>query len=331
MSNNRYRILTNFMGAPSTVELEGGVAADVVVAETWAAVRAKLREVDAVVVDCRDTLIYRIAIASLLRPWRQRTPIVAVDLVLRRPATLRARVLARIKRLLFSQVHLFINYFRDVSGYTRYFGIAEARTAFVPFKPNNPGIEASEGEGEYVFTMGRSLRDYDTFIRAIQGLPVPAAISQYSFESFEGRDARFRWTLENIPTNLKVLRDGGQRADLLQNLRAAKIVVIPIQGDSLCASGLSTYLDAMNLGKCVVLTEGPGASDVLTEHQALFVPPHDVEALRRAIMLAWNDGELRAEVASAGMRYARSLGGERDLIERVLAKTCESLGSRAAA
>lgn len=311
------RILTNFMSSPESLVLPGGERAQIIRSERWPEVRRLLASADLVVIDCRDSLLYRIATHFLIFPWARR-PLVAVDLVLRKPVTLRHKASAFVKRLLFGRVDLFVHYFRDLSGYTRYFGIPAERSVYVPFKVNNREVPvaASEFSEDYIFTMGRSLRDYDTFIRAVAELPYPAAIPEFSFESFEGKDRSFCWNRENVPSQLQVLPDSGAREDLVRNLARARLVVIPTQASSLCASGLSTYLDAMYLGKCVIVSDGPGASDVLTD-QALLVPPHDVAALKAAIARAWEDDSLRERTAAAGRAYARSLGGERELLERI--------------
>jgi glycosyltransferase involved in cell wall biosynthesis len=317
------------MSAPDTFDLPGGERAQVTRSECWPEIRGLLASSDLVVIDCRDSLLYQIASHFLTFPWRRR-PLVAVDLVLRKPVTLRHRASAFVKRLLFGRVDLFIHYFRDLSGYTRYFGIPAERSVYVPFKVNNRDtpLAASEFSEDYIFTMGRSLRDYDTFIRAVAELPYPAAIPEFSFESFEGKDRSFSWNRENKPPHLKVLADSGAREDLVRNLARARLVVIPTQASSLCASGLSTYLDAMYLGKCVIASHGPGASDVLTD-QALLVPPHDVAALKAAITRVWEDDALRRQTAAAGRAYAHALGGERELIERIFREAI-ALRARAA-
>jgi glycosyltransferase involved in cell wall biosynthesis len=311
------RILTNFQNSPRQIDLPGGGRAEVLCGETWQEFQRQFAAVDLIVVDCRNTLIFKIAGYFLLFPW-QRKPLVAVDLVLRKPLRVRHRMFALIKRVLLTRVDHFIHFFRDISGYTKYFGISRARSSYVPFKVNiqDVHLSAADVREEYVLSLGVSLRDYDTFIRAVAELPYPAAIPEYSFEHFEGRDASFMWTRQNLPHNLKILPDSGRPEDLVEGLRGARLVVIPTRADSLCASGLSTYLDAMYLGKCVISTSGPGASDLLTD-QALLVPPHDVAALKETIRRAWEDDALRHRTAESGRTYAISLGGERELIQRV--------------
>jgi glycosyltransferase involved in cell wall biosynthesis len=76
----------------------------------------------------------------------------------------------------------------------------------------------------------------------------------------------------------------------------------------------------MYLGKCVIVSQGPGASDLLTD-QAILVPPHDVAALREAIRTAWENEELRRRTAESGKRYASSLGGEEELLQRIFSQS----------
>jgi glycosyltransferase involved in cell wall biosynthesis len=311
------RILTNFMNSPELDELPGGTQAQLIRCEQWRDFGKLMGSADVIVVDCRDSLIYRVAAYFLLFPWRHR-PLVAVDLVLRQPQRPWHRLTALIKRLLFTRVDHFIHYFKDISGYSRYFGIPAARSSYVPFKVNirDTQLSAADISEEYVFTMGVSLRDYATFIRAVAELPYPAAIPAFSFDNFEGRDEQFPWTRENVPGNLRILPDSGSRTDLLRNLAKARVVVIPTRADSLCASGISTYLEAMYLGKCVIHARGPGASDLLTD-QAVLIPPHSVEALKGAIRSVWEDDGLRRRTAAAGRDYAVTLGGETELLQRI--------------
>jgi len=321
-------ILTNFMNSPKFIDLPGGGRAALTCSDDWRDFRKLLTAADLVVIDCRDSLIYQVAARFLLLPWQRRL-LVAVDLVLRKPQRLRHRLTTPLKRLLLMQVDHFIHYFKDISGYARYFGISAARSSYVPFKVNIPDVRrsATDVREDYIIAMGVSLRDYDTFIRAVAQLPYPAAIPEFSFEHFEGRDRSFTWTRQNLPPNLTVLPDTGKRDDLTRNLSRARVVVIPTQANSLCASGLSTYLAAMHLGKCVISSTGPGASDLLTD-QALLVPPHDVVALRDAIRRAWEDDALRARIAASGHQYALSLGGEAEFLQRLYQQCFTSLGLR---
>jgi glycosyltransferase involved in cell wall biosynthesis len=80
----------------------------------------------------------------------------------------------------------------------------------------------------------------------------------------------------------------------------------------------------MLMEKCVVISEGPAASDVLKD-EALMVPPEDPDALANMIRRVWEDDDLRCRTARAGRRYSESCGGEPELRQRVLDRAIEKL------
>ena len=85
------RIVTDFERFEP--EWEGGSS---VYARTFAEFRRALRNADVAVVNCNVNLVLRLCAYFLVLPWR-RKPVVAVDLVLRRPHTWSARLATRVK------------------------------------------------------------------------------------------------------------------------------------------------------------------------------------------------------------------------------------------
>jgi glycosyltransferase involved in cell wall biosynthesis len=252
--------------------------------------------------------------------FQKKPRLVAVDLVLRRPRSLRARLLNLWKRLLLRRVDHFIHYFNDLSGYQKLFGIGPVRSSFVPFKANlfDRSVNKESAAGEYVLCAGRTLRDYDSFFSAMEQLPYPAAISRPNFDLLREHGARFRRSLEQLPENVRVIEDDGSDEALADLLRKAKIVVVPVLKESMAASGCSTCLNAMLFGKPVIGTEGPGFSDIFTQGEVLCVPPEDAAALRDAIRRLWEDNQIRNRTAAAGREYGLIAGGEQQLFQRVL-------------
>jgi hypothetical protein len=87
---------------------------------------------------------------------------------------------------------------------------------------------------------------------------------------------------ETIPDNVKIVHDDGSLLSWVRHMAESKFVVLPISPDSIAASGISTYLMAMALKKCVIITEGPATKGLLLNHQnSVIVPPRDPDALRR--------------------------------------------------
>jgi glycosyltransferase involved in cell wall biosynthesis len=314
------RIVTNFPGFPAKWQASNGCNGTALTVRTvWEFVRDRGGSDTVFVIDCNPGLVMQVSAVFLLMPILRRR-LVAVDLVLRRPLNLRQRLLHPLKRFLLSRADLYLNYFADVRGLTEVYGISPKKCVFVAFKPNlepPAELEAPGTTGDYVLCFGRSMRDFDTFFAAIARLPWPAAIPRPDPTQLQQHGSRFTRALDELPSNVRLLDDDGSAQSQGRMLRGAKIVVLPILRTSIVASGISTCLNALLFGKCVVGSTGPGMSDIFNE-EVLTVPPEDPHALAAAIDRAWRDDALRQRTAAAGYRYAASLDGTSGLIRRII-------------
>jgi glycosyltransferase involved in cell wall biosynthesis len=251
--------------------------------------------------------------------WRRDPVLVGIDPVLRRPVNPRQYVAAIWKRLVFKRVDHFIHYFRDLGGLQRYFGIGPNRSSYVPFKANLSGHTEvqSNSDGKYVLCFGRSLRDYETFFKAMERLPYPGAIAQPNMDWLSRMGGRLGRSMSELPPNVEVLPDENTTEAVLRILKGARIVVLPILPSSIVASGIGTCLNSMLLGKCVIISQGPGTTDVF-QSEILTVPPSDPAALGQMIVRAWEDNELRVKTAYAGLAFARAVGGTQQLYQRII-------------
>ncbi|MGB8843212.1 MAG: glycosyltransferase [Aliidongia sp.] len=306
-------IVTNFTHFPARWQSADGHCGETAVASTLNQFLVHRRRRDAVfLIDCNPRLVMALV---ALRPVR-RAPVIAVDLVLRRPTS---RLSHPVKRFLLARADRYIHYFKDWQGIEAVYGIPSQRSTFVPFKPNLAfvGPTAPAPDGNYVLCFGRSLRDFDSFFAAIETLPFPAAIPYPDFDHLAAHGARFTRRLDRLPANLTLLEDDGSPAAQERILRGAKLVVLPVLKSSIVASGISTALNAMRLGKCVIGSDGPGMSDIFAE-TAMIVPAEDPAALAAAIRRGWEDDALRRRTAEAGFRHASALGGEAELHRRII-------------
>ncbi len=315
------QVVTNFQRFPATWQTESGVWGETIPTgpNLWETFRRTARA-DLVIINCDLQLTLGLALLFRLMPWR-RKPLVAVDLVLRKPRTPRQRLVARAHREVLKRVDHFIHLFRDLDGYQRLYGIGPERSDFVLFKCNlwerAAQIERAEGESGYVLCAGKSLRDFETFFDAVDGLPFPAAISEPDPAELARHGARFTRALSRLPANVRRIPDGGDSMSFARLLAGARVVVIPTLDSSLCASGISTYLDAMMLDRPVVISDGPGVTELLRE-EAERVPPGDVARLRDAICRMWGDAALRQRRVSAGRELVAKAEGEAAYLRRVL-------------
>jgi glycosyltransferase involved in cell wall biosynthesis len=275
-----------------------------------------------------DDVPGKLLLACVLRPF-SRFCLVSVDLILRPPKGLKGRLGAFAKRLLLSRVDRFVLYFRDVSGFERHFGIGPERVVYIPFKVN--GWErlrsaVDDRDGEYVLCAGRTLRDLGTFVAAMEAACLPGVLLQQKSDIVV-RHGTHSW-IGDLPPNLHLVVDeDGSLESFIDYIARARIVVIPrFQGD-ICATGISTYLIAMALRRCVVISAGPGTDDVLTD-QAAIVPPEDPERLACEVVSLFEDDERRRRIAAAGRRYAEDLQGEDRLLHDIARTALDCIGVR---
>jgi glycosyltransferase involved in cell wall biosynthesis len=284
----------------------------------WQFVRSCLRA-DLVVLNVDQR---RLVLACMLKwVWPlARFKLVSVDLILRPPKSFRERLKILSRRIIFARVNKFILYFKDLSGYQRFYGIGPSRAAYVPFKVNGwelmgPSPDNS-ADGDYVLCAGRTLRDIETFVKAIERAGCPGLLLQQRREVVMAHGTP-AWSGQ-LPSNVRLIVDEGDSLESFYDfIRKARMVVIPRFRVDIAATGISTYLVAMALGKCVVLSQGPGAEDILTD-EAVIVPPENVDHLAEQIDLLWNDHQIRSEVASRGRKYAESVAGEQRLLSDIL-------------
>jgi glycosyltransferase involved in cell wall biosynthesis len=310
------KILTN-VDLPATWRAWNGEEGQCIYAKTPSAFVSLLPNCDLVIINAEPNLLMQLSAAMMLRPLRRR-PLLGSDTVLRKPSGVGGNVNALAKRFLLSRVDHFMNSFRDVSGYSKYFGITPEKCSFVPFKPNlRYRCEAApNSDGEYVLCLGWSMRDYDTFFDAMDHLPYPAAIAKPNFEQLASHGSRFTRPLSQLSDRVKVLdHEPRDYASQVQILMGAKLVVVPLLKSCLVQTG--TPYNAMLLGKCVIVSDGPAVRGIFTD-EVLPVPPEDPVALAKMIDGAWKNAELREKVAAAGHRSVLALGGEPEFAQRLI-------------
>ena len=126
-----------------------------------------------------------------------------------------------------------------------------------------------------VFAGGRSVRDYRLFFEAMAQVTVPCVVSAPSFALPEGVP---------VPAWVEVgelAPDAYDRA-----LRAASVVVVPLQHRQDRAAGQSTYLTAMALGKLVIVVDSLAVREHVQDRVTGLVVDPEPAALAAAIRWA---------------------------------------------
>lgn len=208
-------------------------------------------------------------------------------------------------------------YFRDASPFVRLYGVDPGKFHYIPFKINAwPLIQATPpGDGAYVFSGGRSRRDFAALFSVMAELGYPCRVLAGAKADLAQHGSSL--TSVEIPPNVELLHNDSPEF-FVRSMAGARVVVIPLLKDAVTQAGIGVYLSAMALRKCVVISTGLGIDDVLLDRQAIIVPAGDRDALRDAIRLAWEQDAFREEYARRGYEYAVSLGDADTLRRSVL-------------
>jgi glycosyltransferase involved in cell wall biosynthesis len=196
----------------------------------------------------------------------------------------------------FSSVYLCVCSSRPESDYyARVFGWPAGKLDYVPLH-TDPGFLARAGapEEDFVLAAGRTFRDYPTLIEAFAGSSVPLVI--VASPSNLGT--------ASIPPNVRVAYDRpiGELIDLIAR---SMMVVLPLEERQI-SIGQSVLLEAMTMGKAIVVTKVNGTVDYIDHMKTgIFVPPRDPESIRRAVELLASDRGLRRRLGEAAQEHIR--------------------------
>lgn len=243
--------------------------------------------------------------AKFLYGRRLRT--IVFDLIMRAPLRISDRLTLPLKRRLLSAIDAFIFIHKDTAGYEKYYGILRSRCIYVPFKANNFDLlgKIRGLDGDYIVSLGASQRDYKLLIDAVRSLDIPLKII-LPMASITAHNADIGY--DTLPPNVTHVRDPVDRTGWSRYIAESRFVVIPILESTIQPAGISVYLEAMALGKPVIITRGASTNGILDDQLAVTVPPADVDALRSAIVDLWSDGAKRADLSMKACAYATSLG-----------------------
>jgi glycosyltransferase involved in cell wall biosynthesis len=262
----------------------------------------------------RDALILS-ALKSVM-PFH-RAKLVLLDILLSTPSGLRGRAKAWLIGRLLRRTHRIMLYYRNTQGLQHHYRIPADRFLYIPFKINQREMisRITPLDGGYVFCGGKTRRDFATLFDAVKDLDCPVKVVTTSNSDIAPHGSYV--DERTAPPNVEVVRLDGSPEAFIALMASARLVVLPITPE-ICGAGISVYAQAMALRKCVVISAGPGAEDVLHSDQAIIVPPSDPAELSRAIDRAFKDPTYRAPFERNGYRWAMSLGGEEQLYQTIL-------------
>lgn len=154
------------------------------------------------------------------------------------------------------------------------------------------GIEAEGGsrpeifdeQNRYFFSGGTSNRDYKTLVKAFEGLKERLKIACFP-NDLKGI---------KIPSNVEVNYNLFGK-DFLTCMKNAYAVIIPLE-DTNISSGQLVLLQAMSLGKAIILTKSGGVEDYVDNDCVMLVNPHCADEIKKAILDLVNNKEKKIQL-----------------------------------
>jgi glycosyltransferase involved in cell wall biosynthesis len=245
------------------------------------------RSYDAVITDFESPALLPLLLRGIAR---FRTPIVMVDIGLAPGWKLRDKILDIVVPRIDGIVALGtvqVDYIRQrwhPRGLTTFVPM-HIDTEFyrpTPFQPNQTILTVGDDVG----------RDFDTLLAATEGLEAEVVLKT-------NREIAER---ESHPSVRRIKRrlDWSEYRAMFAD---ARCVVIPV-AETVHASGIGSLLEAMAMGKPIVVTGSAGLSDYLRhEENALVVPCADPQAMQAAVQRLLTDADLCKRLGAGARRF----------------------------
>ncbi len=157
----------------------------------------------------------------------------------------------------------------EVKSFATTWGVDPARVVFQPFPNTLHEYKTMETRDDgYLFAGGNSVRNYGLLEAALEGTGVSTRIAS-------------TWTPERPRAGLTT--GATSHNEFMTLMARSHAVVVPLR-QTVRSAGQQTYLNAMGLGKPVIVTEAPGVRDYIVDGKTGIIVPPDIDALRAAIL-----------------------------------------------
>ncbi|HXG24620.1 MAG TPA: glycosyltransferase family 4 protein [Chthonomonadales bacterium] len=141
-----------------------------------------------------------------------------------------------------------------------------------------------------ICSAGLEWRDYPTMIEAVRGLDVEVCLAAASPWSKHKNETAGRTLPPNVSARCY------NYTELRQLYAESCLVVVPLYDNDFQA-GVTTLLEAMAMGKAVLVTRTVGQRDVIEDGEnGVYVPPGDPAAMRDAILRLLNNPQEAARL-----------------------------------
>jgi len=185
--------------------------------------------------------------------------------------------------------------------YKEIFNLAEDKFTYIPYYFTPAASKFKSFEGDYIFSGGyHAYRDYKTLIMAVKDLDIKCKIATQLPEFFPEKSIPPNVEISYLPQN-----------EYFKCMAASKMVVVPLKKDHFRSTGQRTYLNAMLMGKPLIVCDGFGAYDyIVNNEEGFIIQPGDVVSLKKTIQLVLASGEEIKLMAEKARIKARNFSVE---------------------
>lgn len=175
----------------------------------------------------------------------------------------------------------------ELKDYSKTFKIPIKKIIYIPHHHTLEGYVYKILDGNYIFSGGDGDRDYFTLIKAVKDINIRVFIA-----------TRRKDVLNNKKLPKNIIAFPTTNENFRKIMAASKMVIVPMEKNLLHSGGQQTYLNAMAMGKPVIVADDKGASDYINNGQNGFViNSGDVNQLKATINLLLNNNKLSTDIS----------------------------------
>jgi glycosyltransferase involved in cell wall biosynthesis len=200
--------------------------------------------------------------------------------------------------------------------YSRMFHIPHSRIVFLPLVL--PSIESPsrfeeprKTQEDYIFSYGKSDRDFDTLIRSVAASNIKTYILSQKYRP-----------KVPVPENVRILREYVSGKEMIQWIASSRMVVFPLKDYRISAGQLS-MLEVMALARPLIITENMATKEyAVHKHSALFFDAGNDRELADHIQYFWNHREAAEQIGQQPRQAALQLNDNRIMVFNHLLERC---------
>lgn len=196
--------------------------------------------------------------------------------------------------------------------YSRMFHIPRSRIVFLPLVESSSSFEEpSRPIEDYIFSYGKSDRDYDTLIRSVAALNLKTFILSQQYQP------KFP-----MPENVCIIRGYVSGKELVQWIASSRMVVLSLK-DYRISAGQISMLEVMALARPLIVTENMATKEYAVHQQtALFFKAGNDKELAGHIQYLWDHRETAEQIGLQARRAAMKFNNHRKNVFNNLLERC---------